>query len=753
MARKGFHPIVNTKTTDIVFLFPPADGNIGVFKNHLGVAYLRAALAKERIPTRQYVNSRPGTVDDVVRDILDLEPAVVGFTVYDANFPLSLALTHGIKKRKPDIRVVFGGPSASLSPQDILKKHAVIDACAIGEAEETGAQIFKKLLAGSPFEESVPGVAFRRDGAVVCGNLPPLVGTSCTIVPGQTALDSTQSPYLSEILTDGRTGILTGRGCTHHCQYCCFAALGRKKLRLHSIGRVLAELEFIAEHQKRTGERYVVAIHDDAFTLIPDRAKSLCQAVADKNLGLILSCLTRADTLDEELIRLMRKAGFASLAFGLESAAPSVLRAIGKVRPPDWPDPDLALERDFVKRVRASVLTAKKFGFNVGVSIILGLPTETANEGAATLNFVDTLPIDFYMHNFLWVFPGTPLWETHDRYGIRCSPSSKGLATTTEYAYDVTRLRPRPKCSLEQDCRLVRSHAADSLFACRSPYSEEPGISAAVVNAGELSSRTAEWLARILDVGGIVIQIYPPLKRTDQNAVLNCDRLMFSEWLVPARHYIQMLQRVSGSGDERWLVTSSGIDLYCAHKPSLLSIRATDDPVQFVNWLKGIPTQCTLCEVSDYLRQPDELEQFLKKTDGNEIGTRLRRMPVPPGLKYPGRWLRGKTSCLSLTRIEIDREEKVRCCRHGEPIGSVGDAKEALAGRLANLAGEAEQRRGCDKCPNSHCPRCPFPGVAEETYCSIMSRQARPLGFLNLAYLYSRVPSILTIQQDKLGGD
>ncbi len=750
---KGFPPTVSARTTDVVFLFPPAEGNVGVFNNHLGVAYLRAALAKGKISSRQYLNSRPGTVDNVARDVLNLRPAVVGFTVYDANFALSLALARGIKQRQPDARVVFGGPSASFFPQEILKNHNVVDACVIGEAEETGAKIFEKFLAGSSFEKPVPGVAFRCDGAVICGNLPPLVGTSCTTVPGQSALDSTLSPYLSGMLTDGRTGVLTGRGCTHHCQYCCFAALGRKKLRLHSIERVLAELEFIAQHQKRTGEHYVVAVNDDTFTLMPDRAKSLCQAVADKNLRLVLSCITRADTLDEELIRLMREAGFASLTFGLESAVPSVLRAIGKVRPPDWPDPDLGPERDFVRRVRTSVLTAKKYGFNVGVSIILGLPTETANEGATTLNFIDTLPIDSYMHNFLWVFPGTPLWETHDRYGIRCSRSSTGLALTTEYAYDITRLRPRAKCSLEQDCRLVRLLAANTLFACRSPYAEERGISATLVHASELSNRTAEWLARILDIGSIVVQVYPPLKRTERNARLNCDRLMFCERLVPAHHYIQMLQRAGGLNDERWVIASSGIDLYFSHKPNLLSVRATDGPAPVVNWLKGIPTQCALCEVSDYLGQPDAMERFLKETDGNEIGARLRRMPVLPSLKYPGRWLRGTASCMSLTRIEIDAEEKVRCCRHGEPIGKVGDTKEALGKRLADLAGEAEQRRGCDRCPNSHCPRCPFPGVAEETYCSIMSRQAQSLGFLNWAYLYSRVPSILAVQQDKLGGD
>ncbi len=237
--------------------------------------------------------------------------------------------------------------------------------------------------------------------------MPPLVGATAATV--ESALDSTPSPYVSGILCDGRVGVLSGRGCTHHCQYCCFAALGRKTLRLHSTDRVLAELECIAERQKRAGKTYVVPIHDDTFTLVPERAKRLCQAIIDRELKLVLSCITRADTIDEELLILMRAAGFVSLAFGLESAVPSVLRATGKVRPPGFPSPDFGPEKRFLEQVKQSVCKAKDLGFNVGVSIILGLPTESAEDGAATLRFVKELPVDFYMHNFLWVFPGTPL--------------------------------------------------------------------------------------------------------------------------------------------------------------------------------------------------------------------------------------------------------------------------------------------------------------------------------------------------------
>jgi radical SAM superfamily enzyme YgiQ (UPF0313 family) len=746
--------MANSRATDIVFMFPPAQGNPGAFRAHLGVSYLRAALAREGVASVQYLNSRPGTVDEIASDVLDLNPGVVGFTAYDANYALSVALARSLKRKRPAVRVVFGGPSASFCAEHILEKQSAVDACVLGEAEETGARIFTKLLDEWGLDEQQPGIAFRRDGEVVCTGMPPLVGFSCRTLPAQWALDSTPSPYLSGTLTDGRVGILSGRGCTHHCQYCCFAALGRKTLRLHSTERVLAELEWVAAHQKRTGQHYVVAIHDDAFTLSPTRAKSLCQAIADRNLGLVLSCITRADALDEELIRAMRDAGFVSMAFGLESAVPSVLRATGKVRPPEWPDPDLEPEREFVERVRTSVVTAKKYGFNVGVSIILGLPAETAEDGAETLRFVKSLPVDYYMHNFLWVFPGTPLWETRERHGIRCEINSMGLGTTTEYAYDVAKLRPRPKCALEQDARVARTLAADTLHSCGAPGVESGGgIAAAVVRGTELTAATAGWLSGILDVGSVLVQVYPPLKPSEKNRRLYSDRLIATETLLPARHHIQLLPRAGKNGDRRWMVACSGSDLYCAHKPELLTIRMSDGPEPFRDWLEDRPTECSLCDVSECLRHPDELLRFAHETQESEVGARLRQMAAAPGIKYPGRWIRGKAPCLPLSRIEIAESGEVRCCLHGEPIGAVGEARQVLADRLTWFTEEAERRRGCAACPNMHCPRCPFPGVSDQEYCSLMSRQERALNLLNWTHAYSRVPSILTLQRDGTGRD
>jgi radical SAM superfamily enzyme YgiQ (UPF0313 family) len=730
---------MSIRKSDVLFVFPPGPRSGGSFNAHLGAAYLQAVLARAGMASARYLNANPGNIGAVAADIISQKCPVIGFSVYDTNAHLSIAIAENIKQKKPGVRIVFGGPAVTFNAQPLMRRNAAIDICVIGEAEETAAPIFAKLLDSGAFDESQPGVAFRRDGEVVCTPWPPLVSSAESVLPD--VLDIIPSPYLSGILTDGKEGVLTSRGCTHLCQYCCFAALGRQRLRLHSVERVVAELECIAENQKRMGSHFPVPLFDDALTLVPTRAKALCQAIADRKLKLTLSCSTRADTIDEELIGLMRAAGINRINFGLESAVPSVLRATGKVRPPDWHNPDLMPERRFVEQVRSAVHLARKYGLDVSVNIILGLPTETLADGAETLRFVKELPVNLYFHNFLWVYPGTRLWTTHDQYRIACTIDKTGLPKTTGYAYELKSLKPSPMCELEQEAQALRLLTADVLHSCELSPPAGKGIGAVVLETAELSAEIAVWLRDNLTIGGVVLQIYPPMKRREWWWRLGRDRDTLRDHLVPCLRYIQARPKKKVDEDEPWELTSSRVDVYRTHKPALLSIVASAGAAPLISWAKGRRTKASLCEVAEYLRNPSELLHLMDRIEKEDGPSALRRMPVPPRVKYPGRWFRGTAPpCLSLGRVEVNVDGEVRCCRQGESIGKVGDTTSALSKRLLDLASAVERRRGCAGCRNKHCPRCPFPGIDDRTYCQIMTNQERAQRALDWMWVYSRIP-------------
>jgi radical SAM superfamily enzyme YgiQ (UPF0313 family) len=735
---------------DVVFVFPPASGHVGAFGNHLGAAYLRAALARDGISTDQYLDESPGPVDVVVGRILKKRPRIVGFTVYDANLPLALALSRRIREVAPDVTVLFGGPTPTFGAARLLERHPVVDACLIGEAEETAAPIFRRFLGGGQVDLRLPGLAARHNGVVVSSRLPRLVGSDPGGARVSSPLDVTRSPYLSGVLADGRAGILTSRGCPHHCQYCAFAALGRKTLRLHSIDRVLDELDVIASHQKRTRQQYVVPIHDDAFTLLPERASALCQAIVGRGLRLQFSCSTRADRIDDSLLALMRRAGFVSLSFGLESAVPSVLRATGKVRPPDWPDADLGPEREFVERIGAGVRAAKRLGFTVGVSIILGLPSETRRDAEATLRFVAQLPVDYYVHNFLAVFPGTPLAETHSRWGIRTEVDELGLLDTTQHAFDVAGPKPRRRCELDEDARLVRLRTIDALFGCGTPGNGRCGLEAAVIRDGVLREDVVAWVARRLNVGGVLVQAYPRRVRGGPARDLDRDRGTLEHVAVPAGHYAQLIPEGAPVGSERWSISSPGVDLYVRHRSRLLFLRVVHRATPLLAWCRGFACSAALCDPLGDSRSLSSLGQHLEAKSDVDFGQACRSRPFPPGLIHPGRWLKGGAACRSLRRIEIDAAGAVRTCSLGEPIGRVGDNATALSRRLDEVAAGVERRRGCADCGLADCPRCPFPGLSDRDYCGLMAAKGRLLPFLSRIQVYSRLPLVFALQRARL---
>ena len=68
---------MSSELGDIAFVFPPAHGNLGSFRSHLGVAYLRAALAKNGFSTVQYLNLNPRTAAEVAEDVLRDRKSVV----------------------------------------------------------------------------------------------------------------------------------------------------------------------------------------------------------------------------------------------------------------------------------------------------------------------------------------------------------------------------------------------------------------------------------------------------------------------------------------------------------------------------------------------------------------------------------------------------------------------------------------------------------------------------------------------------
>ncbi len=247
------------------------------------------------------------------------------------------------------------------------------------------------------------------------------------------------------------------------------------------------------------------------------------------------------------------------------------------------------------------------------------------------------------------------------------------------------------------------------------------------------------------------MQILPPLREDLVKQRLEHDRCLIAEELVPARYHVHVIPRRSRSMAERWLLSCSEVEVFGSHKPHLLTLSVRSGPEPLQDWLKGEDGTEDLFELNGYLSHSTEITRFLRRVkEGNLLET-IRRMPVPPDFKYAGRWLKGATPCRNLTRLEVDSSGCVRCCRHGEPIGLVGDSRQKLIRHMTAAIRRAEASRGCESCSMDHCPRCPFPGLPDDGYCSIIKSQVRALEFLSVLHVCSRFPVLLAWVEERSG--
>ncbi len=76
---------------------------------------------------------------------------------------------------------------------------------------------------------------------------------------------------------------------------------------------------------EKDSKEKVVTIYDDAFTLNIHRAKEICKRIIEKKFCFKLTCETRVDRMNDELLELMAEAGFKRVSFGLEIAVPEIL--------------------------------------------------------------------------------------------------------------------------------------------------------------------------------------------------------------------------------------------------------------------------------------------------------------------------------------------------------------------------------------------------------------------------------------------
>lgn len=328
-------------------------------------------------------------VDTLMKIIRDERPDFAIWNTGTPTLPFDLNIARLIKKESPETATGVIGTHVTILPEEALRQPAV-DIVIRGEPEK----IIRNLCThGASGWEAVKGISYRRrDGNGIHNNPPEdFLAPEAIPKPAWHALDC--SPY--RLPLKGRQFLIVSptRGCPYQCSFCTAPIYYGKKLRERPIEHVMDEIEDnVARHGVR--EFFIWA---DTFTVNRNYVMRFCQAIMERDLRIAWTCNSRVDTVDEELLTMMKKAGLWMISFGLESGADNVLAHSEK--------------KITVDQSKTAVTAASRCGIKVAGHFIFGLPGETEKTMEETLALALKLPLDIAQFYVAAPFPGTKLYD------------------------------------------------------------------------------------------------------------------------------------------------------------------------------------------------------------------------------------------------------------------------------------------------------------------------------------------------------
>lgn len=323
----------------------------------------------------------------LVNKIVESRPDVVGFSSYTTDVVGVMHITNLLKKKLPDVPIVIGGPHPSALPEETLKLLPSIDYAVFGEGEETFAELVNYLETGESSIEGIKGTVYRKNGRVIKGEMRPFQKNIDVFPPPDRHLGNRANYRFDDYLS-------TSRGCPFKCTFCTVRGTWSNKVRYRDTAKVIEEIKYL----KKNFNTQRITFIDDTFTLNRKRVMGLCQGIIDDGLNDIhYNGTSRADILDEKLIKKLYEAGVKTLRFGIESGSPRILNLIKK-----------GLN---AKRVIETFDLCNKNGIDSMANFMVNHPTETEADIKMSMELFKRLRPKRGFVVMTMPFPGTPIYD------------------------------------------------------------------------------------------------------------------------------------------------------------------------------------------------------------------------------------------------------------------------------------------------------------------------------------------------------
>lgn len=306
-------------------------------------------------------------------------------------------------------------------PKSVLENSKELDIYIMHEYE-TVVPAMVSALAKRNELSTVEGIAYQSNGQIRINNpAEPISNWDSLPLPAYQLLPSLDKYFINTRHGSPFTIMYASKGCPYSCIYCTER---NTKLKSRSAESILNELMYL----KKNFNVKTISFFDETFTFDKERVSSIAEGIRKNGLKITWYCNTRANLVDEALLKKMSKAGCRGISYGIESGSQKIL--------------DDAKKGITVNQAEKAIRITKKAGIKVYCSFIFGLPGENWSTVKETIKFVKrTLPTGAQF-NVAVPYPGTELYQISmqkglikDGYDWRNLYQHEAIMRTDELAY------------------------------------------------------------------------------------------------------------------------------------------------------------------------------------------------------------------------------------------------------------------------------------------------------------------------------
>ncbi len=330
---------------------------------------------------------------EIERAVRDFAPDLVGIGAYTDYFASVLRVAEIVRKASPRTRIALGGPHVRVAAEEAFANCPEADFFIRGEGEPALTSLLDAMSAGNFHPGQVAGLSWR-DGSDLRHNLPRPPSGEC---PEGRGPDRTLLRLGGTYTGEDLGLVMTSRGCPYNCGFC---ATETRRVRYRPLEDVVAEMRLVRE---RFGTAQF-ALKDDSFAIHRKRVQEFCDRLDTDRLRVGWECNTRVNGVDAELLRRMRRSGCNFIKVGIESGSDRVLANMNK--------------RITVREIREAAAVLRRSGIHWTGYFMMGLPGETADDVAATLDILRETRPHVAVLGVYQPYPGTALFEEGIRRGL-----------------------------------------------------------------------------------------------------------------------------------------------------------------------------------------------------------------------------------------------------------------------------------------------------------------------------------------------